>query len=500
MNKLLLLQKTFRHYACVALMTALSATSAIAQTDILFKEDFENYSSEGAFGAVTAVNGWLQNSTDPNNAIRNLWCSYSGTNYCPSCTNPTAGVRTISGVRSAQICYINASNTIAWDGNYYGVGTYNTATTTTDRHIFHSINSTGYQNIVLSFNWKCAGEIYGGNPVDYGQAAYRPGNTGSWIKLTSGGYNNTGLLCNTGQMVNAASYNLPAACNNTTFQIAFFWNNDNIGGSGPAFIVDDILVTGTRTTPDYCRPYHQYGNCSPWNDCQYVGITNVSCGSINNTTSIANFPPAYSDFTNISTNLIVNNTYNVGVTYSDNGSPVNYGKIALWIDFNGDLDFLDANEFIGEQQATATGQVKNFGFTVPSDAFNGSVVMRVRCAYTDEGFAATDPCSLRDYGETEDYMLNITNISTVIDLPENDQFTAMPNPATDEIYVKNNDLSDPITLIIITDITGKQLIQKDGLACHDERISLKQLNPGIYFLVIKTHNGHHSVIKIAVAR
>jgi hypothetical protein len=396
--------------ALFCMIAVASMNTARAQTDVLYKEDFENYVSEGAFGDVTPVNGWLQNSVAPNNAIRNLWCSYSGANYCPTCTYPTAAVRVINGDRSAHICYINASNTIAWDGTYYGVGTYNTTNASTDRCIFHSVYASGYQNMTLTFNWKCAGEVTGGVPYDYGQVGYRIGTSGAWTKLTTGGYNNTGYLCNTAQAINAATYSLPATCNNTTFQIAFFWTNNSSGGSGPAFIVDDIQVTGDRITADYCRPYHQYANCSPWSDCQYVGITNVSCGSINNTSTISNSPPAYSDFTAYSTNVNANGSYTVSVRYTDNGSPVNYGQIALWIDYNGDLDFLDANEFIGQQQATATNQTKNFSITIPSNAYNGNVAMRVRCAYTDEGFTSTDPCSTRDYGETEDYTLNIANL------------------------------------------------------------------------------------------
>ncbi|MFH0865716.1 MAG: GEVED domain-containing protein, partial [Bacteroidota bacterium] len=133
-------------------------------------------------------------------------------------------------------------------------------------------------------------------------------------------------------------------------------------------------------------------------------------GTITNTSTITNSPPAYFDYTAYSTNVNAGSPYSVNVRYSDNGSPVNYGKIAVWIDFNGDLDFLDANEFIGQLQATATNQIKTFNFTVPANAYNGSVVMRVRCAYDDEGFTSTDPCSTRDYGETEDYTLNIANL------------------------------------------------------------------------------------------
>ncbi|HOY31325.1 MAG TPA: GEVED domain-containing protein [Bacteroidales bacterium] len=499
MSNISLLSDTKRFLAFAFTITSL-LLSVSAQTDVLYKEDFENYTSEGAFGALTPVNGWLQNSTDPNNAIRNLWCSFSGANYCPSCTYQTAGVRIINGIRSAQICYINASNVIAWDGSYYGVGTYNTATTTTDRHIYHTVNSTGYQNMVLTFNWKCGGEIYGGNPVDYGQAGYRTGTGGTWTKLTSGGYNNTGKLCNTGQAVNTATYNLPAACNDTIFQIAFFWNNDITGGSGPAFIVDDIVITGTRIITSYCRPYHQYGNCSPWNDCQYVGITNVSCGSINNTTTITNAPPAYSDYTAYSTNVDANSTYNAGVRYTDNGNPVNYGKIAVWIDFNGDSDFLDANEYLGQQQAITNNQVVNFSFTVPPNAYNGSVVMRVRCAYNDEGFSSTDPCSTRDYGETEDYTLNISNVNTQIAQPEKEYGTVMPNPASDAIYIKNIDPNDPVMRISLTDLKGRVVFQKEGLQFQEETISLDGISNGIYIVRLSTVSNLQSVIRLVVSR
>lgn len=163
-----------------------------------------------------------------------------------------------------------------------------------------------------------------------------------------------------------------------------------------------------------CTPSHTNGNCSGV-DCRYVGISNVNLGSINNTTSYSS-APAYNYYSSQTTDVSEGIPYSISVRYSDAGSPVNPGKIAAWIDWNGDGEFNGANEYLGTLNATANNQVVTFNFNVPSGTSIGTKRLRIRSALGGSGnedFLATDACTVKVYGETEDYNVNVVVINMV---------------------------------------------------------------------------------------
>ncbi|MEO8151228.1 MAG: T9SS type A sorting domain-containing protein [Bacteroidia bacterium] len=75
-----------------------------------------------------------------------------------------------------------------------------------------------------------------------------------------------------------------------------------------------------------------------------------------------------------------------------------------------------------------------------------------------------------------------------------------PNPADDELTVSFNSETQTNYSIEITDIIGKLLLLKNGMAEKGENnfiLSLDEINPGVYFVEIK--NGHNSrVLKLVV--
>ena len=80
--------------------------------------------------------------------------------------------------------------------------------------------------------------------------------------------------------------------------------------------------------------------------------------------------------------------------------------IGLWIDYNNDGDFEDANEFV----ASSAGRVFALAGTlvVPDEAaVNGLRRLRVRCNW-DAPFDPLSACTAAIYGETEDYTISIT--------------------------------------------------------------------------------------------
>ncbi|WP_420573452.1 immunoglobulin-like domain-containing protein [Kordia sp.] len=126
-------------------------------------------------------------------------------------------------------------------------------------------------------------------------------------------------------------------------------------------------------------------------------ISRVQLGDIDNASG-AQF---YSDFTNISTELVKNGQYVITVTPTWTGTVYNEAY-AVWIDYNRDGDFTDAGEQVWTQGNTQQTPVSGT-FTIPTSVSNGETRMRVSMKYN----AIPTSCETFTYGEVEDYTVNI---------------------------------------------------------------------------------------------
>ncbi len=126
-------------------------------------------------------------------------------------------------------------------------------------------------------------------------------------------------------------------------------------------------------------------------------ISNVTFGNINNTTGQEG-SNSYGDYTSISTDVEVGTVYDLSVTFS---SGTYTEHVWAWIDWNRNGVFTDAGEAydLGDgESATLSTSIE-----VPAGAYIGEVRMRV----TEEWKVDPSPCGSGEYGETEDYTLNI---------------------------------------------------------------------------------------------
>jgi len=130
-------------------------------------------------------------------------------------------------------------------------------------------------------------------------------------------------------------------------------------------------------------------------------ITNVTFNSINNNTTSDSGNDAYQNFTNISTEVCAGSTYTLSASGTFN-SGSNQG-FAAWIDWNGDGVFDDSeNVLTAEPTASAIASV-----TVPANAYNGAVKMRVLCARNQTPSNAACANINYQWGEIEEYTLVI---------------------------------------------------------------------------------------------
>lgn len=164
--------------------------------------------------------------------------------------------------------------------------------------------------------------------------------------------------------------------------------------------------------------------CQPSGDCSFGhGFQLVSIAEINNVSGCE----GYGDFTNLIANLAPDSTNDLTIT-------VGYGAmhVSVWIDFNDDNTFT-ANERVLLDYFIAPGQgagtyTETMDLNIPANAVLGMHRMRLK-----SNFSTTVPanaCQETDYGETEDYTVNIgslgvddLNISQsdfrIVSLPQN---------------------------------------------------------------------------------
>ena len=160
------------------------------------------------------------------------------------------------------------------------------------------------------------------------------------------------------------------------------------------FTYDQGAIIGiSPSTSPYCA--------AGSNQCDEY-VSNVNLNTISNSSTCGT--GGYTDYMTISTDLEVSNSYTINIT---NGSPYSGDQCGVWIDWNQDNDFDDANESV-----TISGGNTNYSGTVsvPSSAILGNTRMRVRISYG----GTLSPCGSSSYGEVEDYSINVINNTPVI--------------------------------------------------------------------------------------
>jgi hypothetical protein len=171
------------------------------------------------------------------------------------------------------------------------------------------------------------------------------------------------------------------------------------GGFRVGLLTSTGCGTGT-TTPSYCS--------SNATNSSFEWIANVRLGTINQTSTAST--GGYGNFTTVSTNLTKGASSTITLTPGYSGSVYSeYFKV--YIDYNGDKDFDDAGENV--YTSAAVSAAVNGTFTVPTTAITGTTRMRV--VMSDA--AVTGPCTVVNYGEVEDYTVNLVAATTSCNAP-----------------------------------------------------------------------------------
>lgn len=152
----------------------------------------------------------------------------------------------------------------------------------------------------------------------------------------------------------------------------------------------------------------------------------------------------------------------------------------IWIDYNRDGDFGDSLELAFDAKFTAdtaiTGQLD-----IPADLFSGPTRMRVAMQF----LFAPDPCGTFQFGEVEDYCVDIDGMSDNIDNEEIREIKKMlvvyPNPTDGDISVIAPEANVRWEIV---DMMGKTL--KQGFTTKKEfEVELNGFNSGLYLILVR---------------
>ena len=166
----------------------------------------------------------------------------------------------------------------------------------------------------------------------------------------------------------------------------------------------NCICEGGQSNLAYCSAEGSNGTGSDF-------INLVELGSISNPTG----KTSYSDFRNLSTELIEGRTYNLTIGL---GFSFDQDTSYAWIDYNRsgtfeESELIEMSDFDANHQNTAT-------FTVPELMEFGATTMRVRNIFSNNPTA--DACG-NYFGEVEDYTIQLRDSSTLVDLDQDGYFS-----------------------------------------------------------------------------
>lgn len=222
-------------------------------------------------------------------------------------------------------------------------------------------------------------------------------------------------------------------------------------------------------------------------------ITRVRLAAIDNSSGIT----GYSDFTEISTVLLQNTTYDITL---NNGAHDFNRAYAVWIDYNKNGAFDEPEELVWSQTVTNAPEVSG-QFTIPETSVLSEVVMRVAVVYTNNASFIPSPCYVNSAvsGEAEDYTIVIADSALSMETFNfGDTFKVYPNPMKDIFYISTQNIAGDDVDLTLTNIAGQKIYTKSLKVPSNGSLSIELpgLSAGMYLLNLVHPSGGKFTSKV----
>jgi hypothetical protein len=217
-------------------------------------------------------------------------------------------------------------------------------------------------------------------------------------------------------------------------------------------------------------------------EIENVSLVGYSTSISNNTTNACT--TGVNNYTAMSADLQVGGTYTVTVEFGDCSDASQFdGAGGVWIDWNNDGDFLDANETIGTvdlaMTLTDTNVIQNFTINVPVGQPIGNYRMRI--VQEEAGAAGTiSPCGTFTYGSTEDYTVQVIN--ACVPTHSVTSFTPTSGPVGTEVTINGTGLTGTTVTFAgvnatVVSNTGTQMVVVIPAGATTGMLSVKDSQP-----------------------
>jgi hypothetical protein len=232
----------------------------------------------------------------------------------------------------------------------------------------------------------------------------------------------------------------------------------------------------------------EHSNCQPAANCDWGdGFTSFELGSINNTSGCSS--NGYEDYSaTVSTDLTVGMSHDVTVT-----SGYNPQYFSMWIDYN-DNFFFDATEQVINTFQSNLGATTSFNLLITATL--GEHLIRVKSS--DQTTDVEDPCSNMQYGETEDYMVNLVEPLDDSGIEENLNGELTIVAIQGNVYtLETSNINLSNSIIEIHNTLG-QLVYSSRIDLNDTssfQVDLSKYAGGAYLINVKNDTSN-SIIKL----
>lgn len=218
----------------------------------------------------------------------------------------------------------------------------------------------------------------------------------------------------------------------------------------------------------YCSPSFVNG-CFNWR------ALSVNAGSIAWTPGTDDC--SVSDYTSMST------TVNAGDDLSMQVTSGVWCGCAVWVDLDQSNSFEDAENLYYIYVGGEPSYTYDFSISIPAGTPSGNYRMRIISPWGSDGFLDTNtngygPCGSFQYGNFNDFTLNVINTIGVAETEASALFTMSPNPGEDMVSISGLPFRRTVS---VSDATGRVLVQR---AVQADRLQLdvRDWTPGLYFV------------------
>lgn len=255
-------------------------------------------------------------------------------------------------------------------------------------------------------------------------------------------------------------------CTNYEFQVSSSCNG--VEGTWSAIVPAATSGCGACVDNVYCDASADNGS-DEW-------IESVSIGDLQNTSGSND---GYGDFTGAATQMELGATYPVSLTPGFDFFSFNEAW-AVYLDADQDATFAP-NELLfsaAPSNTTVSGEL-----TIPATALPGVTRLRVMMKYNS---SVSSPCETADYGETEDYCVELLTPLTV-DAIARPNVVAFPSPADRVLFIDLNGHDTGDAQVQVMDESGRVVLQR-RMSGARVTLPVSDLANGIYIFRLSTDN------------